>query len=945
MKSLKRTTAAGLAGAAALGLMLAMVPATLSQTQANAAPIVVPSQPAPPPNLALSSAVTASGVELDREDFAAKFAADGSSATRWSSNYADNAWIQLELAQAGPIDHVKITWPSASAKQYTLLTSVDGVNWTEAKVFAYDPTQPSNARVDEFTLKVPNAKFIKMQGSKRWGNYGYSISEFEVYAAPAPVLPESRNLVPQPAEIASTGAGSFNLLPSSQIVASGAAVAPANYFAEKARLSTGFALPVVDGTAGANDIEVAVKAESSAAKAESYTLQADASGAKVLANTAAGALNGVQTLRQLFPQWIESKSVVRTPWTVAGVVISDYPRYEYRGIQIDVARSFYTVDEMKEHIDNAAQFKLNRLHIHLTDDQGWRIAIDQPANNPSNIKYTDLTDISGKTAMTYNDAGVLQGTELGHTGYYTKADYQEIIRYAGVNGMVVVPEIDMPGHTTAALHAIPQLNSTGSAPKPKPGETTAPHQGSGNVGGSTFDADNPATYEFTKEVLTQLAAMTPGPYLHIGGDESHVTPHDKYSKMLGQFNTQVKDTGKTAIGWNEASGDMPAGSVVQYWAGDVKNVANNILANNSKAILSPASKTYIPQRQDSSQTVGGTWACGGSCTLQSHYDWNPENFLPGVTDERILGVETVQWGEWIRGMDQTETMQYPRTLATAEVAWSPQAKKNYSDFSKRVGALGGRMAIQNISHFPTAGLKWTTATPAPATAPAATDISTLPATSPLDVEAPATAQKAGDYFLLRNLPANQWLQLAIHPAPSATNKLQRAAVAGTDVNWVLSDADGNAPVTVPASVTPGANPLTVQAVDGELLAFANIVVAAEPEPTESATPTPSATASATATATASATAESSETASETASEQPTASASSEASSSSAGVSDSAQASVPASSASKQTVAGSGASNELPVTGVSNVAVIGAALLALMTGLLVFTAARRRSGSR
>src|SRR6185312_5423413 len=299
-----------------------------------------------------------------------------------------------------------------------------------------------------------------------------------------------------------------------------------------------------------------------------------------------------------FPQWIESATPVRADWTVDGVVISDHPRYEYRGIQIDVARSFYTVEEMKEHIDNAAQFKFNRLHLHLTDDQGWRIAMDQPAVNPSGIKYTDLTEISGKTAMTYNDAGVLQGTELGHTGFYTKADYKEIIRYAGANGMVVVPEIDMPGHTTAALHAIPELNSAGAAPKPKPGETTAPHQGSGNVGNSTFDADSAATYEFTKEVLTQLAAMTPGPYLHIGGDESHVTPHDKYTKMVETFAGQVLATGKQVIGWNEySSAKLPTGAIVQYWNGNRQAVANQIMANNSKAILSPAERTYVPQKQ------------------------------------------------------------------------------------------------------------------------------------------------------------------------------------------------------------------------------------------------------------------------------------------------------------------------------------------------------------
>ena len=188
---------------------------------------------------------------------------------------------------------------------------------------------------------------------------------------------------------------------------------------------------------------------------------------------------------------------------------------------------------------------------------------------------------------------------LGHTGFYTKADYKEIVRYAGENGMVVVPEIDMPGHTTAALHAIPQLNSAGSAPKPLAGQTTAPHQGSGNVGESSFDADNAATYEFTKEVLTQIAAMTPGPYLHIGGDESHVHSRRQVQENDRGFAGQVKDLNKQVIGWNEySSATLPAGAVVQFWAGNRQGVADRIIANDPKVILSPAEKTYIPQKQD-----------------------------------------------------------------------------------------------------------------------------------------------------------------------------------------------------------------------------------------------------------------------------------------------------------------------------------------------------------
>ncbi|POH58513.1 family 20 glycosylhydrolase [Arthrobacter glacialis] len=839
MKALRRTTTAGLACAAALGLFAAVLPTAFTAPQAQAAPIVVPA-PAPaasPINIARTGTATAHIVEAAIPGNVAANALDGNTGTRWSSSAGDAGWFQVELAASGPVDNVRINWPAGAARQFTLQTSADGITWTDVKSVT-STTGP--ARIDEILVGAANVKYVRVMLAKQWATFGYSISEFEIYDKPQPVVPENLSLVPLPVASAVTAAGTFRLTPSSRIIASGAAVDAANYFAQKARKSTGFALPVVAGTATAADVSFTVAPDSSEAKPESYTIQADANGVKVAANTSAGALNGVQTLRQLFPQWIESDIVVNTPWTVGGAVISDYPRYEHRGIQIDVARSFYTVDEMKEHIDNAAQFKYNKLHLHLTDDQGWRIAIDQPAASPAGIKYTDLTDISGKTAMTYNDAGVLQGTELGHTGFYTKADYKEIVRYAGENGMVVVPEIDMPGHTTAALHAIPQLNSAGSAPKPLAGQTTAPFQGSGNVGASTFDADSAATYEFTKEVLTQIAAMTPGPYLHIGGDESHSTPINKYKAMIEAFAAQVKDLNKQVIGWNEYSqATLPAGAVVQYWAGNRQDVANRVIANNSKVILSPAEKTYIPQKQDASQTAGGTWACGGGgCTLQNHYDWDPGTYLPGVGDDRVLGVETVQWGEWIRGMDQTETYQYPRTLATAEVAWSPQASRKYTDFSKRASTLGGRMALQDLTHFKTAGINWSTAPAAPAAKPAIVDPATLPATSPVNLAVPGTELNGGEYLTLKNLPADTWLLATVHGAG-----INPRTVSG---EWVRSNAAGEAPFVIPTGLAAGAHIVSVQGATGTLTGFGSVAIAAVVPPTTApATTAPATTAPAT----------------------------------------------------------------------------------------------------
>ncbi|WP_171814544.1 family 20 glycosylhydrolase [Arthrobacter dokdonensis] len=793
-----------------VALCAMLVPAAMVAPPAQAAPITVPAPPAPPENLALTGTATASSVEPALPGNTAGKAIDGDTGTRWSSTYVDANWLQVELAQPSPIDHVKLTWPNAAARAYTLETSMDGANWTVAKTVN---SSDGPGRVDEEQLGIASARFVRMAGQKRWSSYGYSISELEIYATPAPVRPESLNLVPAPAAVATTDAGTFRLTPDSRIVARGAAVAAAKYFAAKARQSTGFALPVHPGKARANDIQITVAPGSSEDKPESYTLQAGAAGLAIAANTASGALDGVQTLRQLFPQWIESTTPVATLWTVPGVVISDYPRYGYRGIQVDVARSFFTVAEIKEQIDHAAAVKLNQLHLHLTDDQGWRIAMDQPAVNPSGIKYTDLANISGETAMTYNDAGALMGTELGHTGFYTKADYQEIVRYAGENGMTVVPEIDMPGHTNAALHAIPQLNSAGSAPTPASGSLTPPSNGAPNVGYSTLDADNPATYEFSRQVLAQLAAMTPGPFLHMGGDESHVTPHAQYVKLVDTIAGQVAGLGKRAIGWNEyAAGDLPPNSVVQYWNGDRQQVANRVLANNAQVILSPAERTYIPQKQDASETAGGTWACGGPCTLRSHYEWNPGTYLPGIGDERVLGVETVQWSEWMRGLDQVESYQYPRTLATAEVGWSLQQNRDYDDFAKRAGQLGGRMELQGISYFHSSGVAWASAAAAPVVVPPAP--TGLPGESPVDLGLGNGAGVSDGLAVLHKLPADSWIYVTTH-GPGGPKPF-----AWTEGGWVRTDGNGDAPLARLAGNGARGFTVTVQDPSGRLAGFA-----------------------------------------------------------------------------------------------------------------------------
>ncbi|MFC4122843.1 family 20 glycosylhydrolase [Nonomuraea zeae] len=679
--------------------------ATLAATALTAV-LLVPAPAAraadPPSDLARTGTATASSVELDRADFVAAHVNDGDTATRWSSKYQDDNWVQVQLARPAAVDHVTLHWPNACARDFVLQTSADGRTWTDVAALERD-TCP---RTDVIDVRSDQpVGYVRVQGRKRWGAYGYSISAFEIWDGP-PAAPEpTLGLIPQPVSVTETGATPFTLHPNTRILADGdGAQAPAGYLARLLRRATGQKLKVAAHGSGPAPIVVEVGASKGPEghEAEGYTLSVTAAEIRLRAATPNGALNGVQTLRQLFPQWIESKDVVDTAWTVPAVRITDYPRFAHRGMMLDVARSFYPVGEVKAAIDAAAPFKINRLHLHLTDDQGWRIAVGNPPVSPSGIDYGLLTRVGGGTAMTE------RGTEPGITGFYTKADYAEIVRYAGENGMTVIPEFDMPGHVNSALHSIPQLNTAGSRPRPAAGETTVPHNGTGSVGYSSFDANSAVTYEFAEHVLTEIAAMTPGPYLHTGGDEAHVTSHADYVKMVDAFTARVHALGKTVVGWNEYTGTaLPQdNAVVQFWNGDRAAVAGAVNDRGAKVVLSPAANTYVPQKQDPRQPEGGTWACGGVCGLDRHYNWDPGTYIPGIRESSVLGVESALWGEFIRRLAQAQYYSYPRLIATAEVGWTPQAQRDYTGFTTRLSKIGGRLTVQGTNFFPTAGVPW-----------------------------------------------------------------------------------------------------------------------------------------------------------------------------------------------------------------------------------------------
>ncbi|PPK65907.1 beta-N-acetylhexosaminidase [Actinokineospora auranticolor] len=516
----------------------------------------------------------------------------------------------------------------------------------------------------------------------------------------ATVVPGVERLLPKPVEAKASGRAPFTITEDTRVVARGGARPVGDYLAALLRPATGYRLPVTSGHPGRGDIVLDLgrgKAPEGHG-GEGYRLVTDERSATISAETPAGLFLGVQTLRQLLPAWVESRVRVDGPWRVQAATVSDYPRFAYRGVMLDVARSYLSVAEVKRYIDNAVRFKINTLHLHLTDDQAWRIAISTPQDNPSGLDYEALTRVGSQGGSDRLGNGTPLGTGPAIRGSYTQRDYAEIVAHAKSRFVTVVPEIDGPGHTNAALAALPRLNPDGVA---KPMNNTA------DVGYSTLDANSEITYEFTRTVYSQIAALTPGPYLHIGGDEAHVTGHENYLTYIRRLLPQVAALGKTPVGWNEyADADLPPGAVIQVWrAASMEKVLRQV-ARGAKVVMSPAPTTYLDQKYEPSSPIGLSWACRNACDFDTYYNWEPVR--DGLTESDVLGVTAPLWSETIRGLPQAEWLTYPRLVSAAEIAWSPRSARDLTDFTARLATLGSRLTIAGVNFRPSPAIAWTT---------------------------------------------------------------------------------------------------------------------------------------------------------------------------------------------------------------------------------------------
>jgi hexosaminidase len=484
-------------------------------------------------------------------------------------------------------------------------------------------------------------------------------------------------LIPRPASATATGE-TFALAPTTAIYVEGGQPEVAwigGYLAGILRPSTGYELPVrtAAGAPGPGNLHLTTAGADPGLGEEGYALAIRPDGVALTAPRPAGLFWGVQTLRQLLPAAIERDTAQPGPWPLPAGTIRDRPRFAWRGVMLDVARHFFGVDDVKRFVDEIATYKINRLHLHLTDDQGWRIAVEA---------WPQLATYGGSTAV----GG-------GPGGYYSQAEYAKIVAYAQQRYVTVVPEIDMPGHVHAALASYAALNCDGQAPPLYTGT---------DVGFSSLCIDEAITYQFVEDVVGEVAALTPGPYLHVGGDEASATAAADYRRFVARVQAIVAAHGKEMVGWEEiARADLAPGAIVQHWHSDL---AARGVQQGARVILSPASRAYLDMKYTAGTPLGLTWA--GTVDVQEAYDWEPVDLLEGVPETAILGVEAPLWSETLETLADVEFMVFPRLPGYAEIGWSPAAGRDWLTYRVRLAAHGPRLAAMGVNFYRSALVEW-----------------------------------------------------------------------------------------------------------------------------------------------------------------------------------------------------------------------------------------------
>ncbi|WP_051336066.1 glycoside hydrolase family 20 protein [Aquimarina latercula] len=432
---------------------------------------------------------------------------------------------------------------------------------------------------------------------------------------------------------------------------------------------------------------------------EAYRLFISENNIKIQSSTKKGAFYAIQTLRQLLPECFENGSCIEKEFAIKALTVIDAPRFSYRGMHLDVGRHFFSVEEIKKYIDMLAMLKMNTFHWHLTEDQGWRIEIK---------KYPRLTEIGSYREETlighYNDQPhQFDGKRYG--GFYTQEEVKEIVAFATSRNVTIIPEIEMPGHSQAAIAAYPELGCSGEEVK------VATKWG-------VFEevyCPNQKTFVFLENVLDEVVDLFPGKYIHIGGDEAPKTKWKScnycqqlikekglkderglQSYFIARIEKYINSKGRQIIGWDEIlEGGLALNATVMFWRGT--DGAVQAAKDGHDLILSPTSNCYFDYYQSDNENE--PLAIGGFLPLEKVYNFNPipEGMNPSE-EKRVLGVQGNVWTEYMPTYDKVEYMAFPRAIALSEVVWTIDKNKDYSDFVSRLANFHIRLDTLDVNY-------------------------------------------------------------------------------------------------------------------------------------------------------------------------------------------------------------------------------------------------------
>ncbi len=504
---------------------------------------------------------------------------------------------------------------------------------------------------------------------------------------------QSVKIIPEPVSVI-RGSGSFELPKETRISAPASTelASTLKFLEQKLTIATGNVATI---TSDANKAHISLElVPGEQLGREGYTLSVTPAKVSIKANKPAGIFYGVQSLLQLLPPAIESKQPVENvKWQIPAVEIKDQPKLNWRGLMLDVSRHFFTVDEVKQYIDAMVRYKYNILHFHLTDDEGWRLEIK------SLPKLTEVGAWRINRTGTFNSFGAAEPNEpRTYGGFYTHEDIKELVRYAGERFVNIIPEIDVPGHSLAAIAAYPELSCTPGADKyqPRYGQPIMDwSRGAPPIAllDNTLCPANEKVYGFMDKVLTEVAQLFPFEYIHLGGDEA---PHNFWEKNAQvqalmkreglktipqvqayfekRVETIVKAKGKKMMGWDEVlEGGVSSSTAIMSWRGEKAGI--DASQKGHYVVMSPTTFAYIDYMQGDVAVESPVYA---KLLLNQSYKFNP---LPkGANARYILGGQANLWTEQISNIRYAEYMTWPRGFAISESLWSPEEKKNWEGF-------------------------------------------------------------------------------------------------------------------------------------------------------------------------------------------------------------------------------------------------------------------------